>query len=289
MPRRPAQFLDASDTALRHSCEFFTPRQLVALTTFSDLVMVAREKVLADAEAHWSGEHADDTRRLADGGLGPIAYADAVATYLALAVDRKWPTTHSTIASWTSDMEQRYRATFARQAIADDLGLSPRPIRFRQLTGDFIGSSRLGARCVGRLQAISAGQIECKDRADQCSFLTRTISTDPPYYDNIGYADLSDYLLRLASSDTEAHSSRTVSPRCHSEERRNLSPRLIGTAAKSASRGLLSGRNEEGACAAIAKASADVPGYDLLCVQAVRIVRGRCDLGRMGKLSTGRC
>ena len=79
----PTEF-DAQATTF---ADYFTPRQLVALTTFSDLVMEAREKVLADARAHWSGAHADDTRRLSDGGLGPVAYADAVASYLALSVD----------------------------------------------------------------------------------------------------------------------------------------------------------------------------------------------------------
>src|SRR5262249_18611840 len=59
-----------------------------ALTTFSDLVLAARERVLIDARKHWSGSQADDARRLSDHGAGPVAYADAVATYLALVVDR---------------------------------------------------------------------------------------------------------------------------------------------------------------------------------------------------------
>ena len=51
--------------------DLFTPRQLIALTAFSDLVMQAREKVLADAKKHWTGVHTEDTCRLADGGVGP--------------------------------------------------------------------------------------------------------------------------------------------------------------------------------------------------------------------------
>ena len=69
--------------------KLFTTRQLLALTTFSDLVKEAREKVLADARKHWSAVHSDDSRRLADGGLGPTAYADAVATYLGLLISRQ--------------------------------------------------------------------------------------------------------------------------------------------------------------------------------------------------------
>ena len=68
--------------------KLFTPRQLVALTTFSDLISEAREKVLKDAHDYWSGAQGDDALPLAEGGLGPAAYADAVATYLALSVDK---------------------------------------------------------------------------------------------------------------------------------------------------------------------------------------------------------
>ncbi len=66
--------------------DLFTPRQLTALTTFSDLVKEAREKVLNDAKK--ANILPDDNRPLNDGGTGPQAYADAVATYLALAVSR---------------------------------------------------------------------------------------------------------------------------------------------------------------------------------------------------------
>src|SRR2546430_10801787 len=76
--------------------DYFTSRQLVALTTFSDLVQEAREKVLADAQQ--AGIPVDGIS-LNDGGTGAKAYADAVATYLALAVDRL-ADRNSTICSW---------------------------------------------------------------------------------------------------------------------------------------------------------------------------------------------
>ncbi|HOJ96593.1 MAG TPA: DUF1156 domain-containing protein, partial [Methanospirillum sp.] len=63
--------------------DIYTPRQIVALTTFSDLVQEARAQILADA-----GDFSPDRRPLNEGGTGNEAYADAVATYLAFAVDK---------------------------------------------------------------------------------------------------------------------------------------------------------------------------------------------------------
>ena len=90
----------------------FTPRQLVALTSLSDLVQEAREKVLSDASA--VGISVDGIS-LNDGGIGENAYADAVATYLAIALD-KGADYWSTICSWNVSRDN-VRSTFARQAI----------------------------------------------------------------------------------------------------------------------------------------------------------------------------
>ena len=65
--------------------DLFTPRQLVALTTFSDLVQEARERVKRDAPSRRS------TRRRqasGDGGIGSTAYAEAVVVYLGLVSTR---------------------------------------------------------------------------------------------------------------------------------------------------------------------------------------------------------
>jgi putative DNA methylase len=92
--------------------KLFTPRQLVALTTFTDLVSEAREKALADAVS--SGMR-DDRASLDDGGTGATAYADAVATYLAFAVD-KGANYWSSICAWHSSRDIIV-STFARQAL----------------------------------------------------------------------------------------------------------------------------------------------------------------------------
>lgn len=178
--------------------DYFTTRQLVALTTFSDLVGEARERVLGDANRIM----ANDGVRLAGGGTGADAYADAVATYLAFAVDRSadaW----STIASWRSSVGSA-RTTFARQALQmawDYAEVNP----FGGAAGDW---STAAVEWISKqfdvLRPVVAGEVSQRD-ARTLEFARRAIvSTDPPYYDNIGYADLSDFfyvwLRRCAKS-----------------------------------------------------------------------------------------
>ncbi len=168
--------------------DYFTPRQLVALTTFSDLVGEALKRARADALA---AGLPDNGRPLRDGGAGAMAYAQAVAVYLALSASRAadaW----STIVSWRNGVEAT-RGTFARQALPmvwDYAEANP----FSSSCGNWQGAclnwivetlSRLP-----REQLASAGQADAKTQA-----LVRNtvVSTDPPYYDNIGYADLSDF------------------------------------------------------------------------------------------------
>ena len=175
--------------------DLFTNRQLVALTTLSDLVSEARERVLADALE--SGmPHGD---RLEDGGVGAAAYADAVATYLALAVSKS-TNTGSTLASWMND-RGAMRETFARQAI-------PMVWDFAEVNplGQFGGTF---ATCLGKIVLAilelphGAGYSAVADATTR-DYSSMVVSTDPPYYDNIGYSDLSDYFyvwLRRALGD----------------------------------------------------------------------------------------
>lgn len=174
----------------------FTNRQLVALTTFSDLVGEMHKRVLSDALA--SGMHEGES--LEAGGSGARAYADAVTTYLALSVSRcadYW----SSICSWHSGRDT-IRNVFSRQAIPmvwDFVEANP----FSGSTGNFIGQLTWVAKAVERLPA------DCSGVARQLSAGARdysglVVSTDPPYYDNIGYSDLSDFFyvwLRRSLSD----------------------------------------------------------------------------------------
>lgn len=165
----------------------FTARQLLALTTFSDLVQKARDRVLN--EAKMAGLSTDD-KSLNDGGNGANAYADGVATYLAFAVDRSanyW----SSLTPWGGDFIVQ---TFGRQAIPmvwDFAEGNP----FSDMTGNWTGAIHWITQCLEK-SVVASGFGE----AVQCDATTIVmgdehflISTDPPYYDNINYADLSDF------------------------------------------------------------------------------------------------
>ena len=170
--------------------DLFTDRQLAALTTFSDLVSEAREKGLADALAAGMDAAAP---RLAEGGTGAEAYADAVATYLGLGIGRAsdyW----SSNSTWSNGGEF-IRNTFARQAIPmvwDFAESNP----FGSASGNW-DDTALGwiPRVLEVLpQSFSCVAVTQKDAAENTSSNDNTvIATDPPYYDNIGYADLSDF------------------------------------------------------------------------------------------------
>jgi len=165
----------------------FTDRQLTALTTFSDLVGEARERVLQDALA----ADLPEGSRLEQGGTDAAAYADAVATYLGLAIDRV-NDRHSSITTWdASPSKEQVRGIFARQAMAMawDYG-EANP--FASSSGTYSESLAQVARAVERLPGGPQGYAGQADAATR-SFSALIVSTDPPYYDNIGYSDLSDF------------------------------------------------------------------------------------------------
>ena len=165
----------------------FTDRQLVALTTFSDLVSETLEQVGRDAVV---AGLPDDGVPLREGGLGATAYAEAVAVYLAFAVD-KGANYWSTICAWH---QTRYGivSTFARQAIPmmwDFAEANP----LSSSSGNLVSGAKQAAELVGELGNGPVGRSSQADATVQDLSRGRVISTDPPYYDNIGYADLSDY------------------------------------------------------------------------------------------------
>lgn len=166
----------------------FTPRQLVALTNFSVLVGEAREKVIEAAHAARLGT---DPAPLHQSGSGCVAYADAIATYLAFAVD-KASDRNTTLCAWESKMD-RMRNTFGRQALPmvwDYTETNP----LSGAGGDIAGTAFAIYEVLRGLNNKGVGGI-ANINASRNSFPVRPIvvSTDPPYYDNIGYADLSDF------------------------------------------------------------------------------------------------
>ena len=184
LPKNPRDFKTPNYGMTRWS-DLFTNRQLTALTTFSDLVGEARDRVLVDALA--SGM--PDGVRLADGGDGAAAHADAVATYLGLGLSRSTDY-NSNICSWHSGRDTA-RNVFARQAIP--------------MVWDYVESNLPSERSGGigsqihwissTVQASPRGNRGDVNQLDASTrdFTGQLISTDPPYYDNIGYSDLSDF------------------------------------------------------------------------------------------------
>jgi putative DNA methylase len=167
--------------------DLFTPRQLVALTTFSDLVQEARERVQRDALA---AGLADDGKPLRDDGTGATAYADAVGVYLGLGVD-KATDYNTTLVAWSPTRDQA-KSTFARQALPmvwDYAEVN----QLARAAGDFSVSLEGGVRFLEATASTGGGSVSQADAAAQSLSLHRVVSTDPPYYDNIGYADLSDF------------------------------------------------------------------------------------------------
>ncbi|MFL0288184.1 DUF1156 domain-containing protein [Mycobacterium sp. SMC-21] len=184
LPNNPRDF-KTPNYGMSTFADLFTPRQLIALTTCSDLVAEARERVLADALT--SGLSEGD--RLESGGTGAAAYADAVATYLGLGVSRTADRS-STIASWDSSLG-KVRNTFGRQAIPMTWDFAEVNL-FSCSTGNFVSQFDWITDAFENGPTQVDGTVTQVD-ATSANYNDAVISTDPPYYDNIGYSDLSDY------------------------------------------------------------------------------------------------
>ncbi|HEX5325869.1 MAG TPA: DUF1156 domain-containing protein [Acetobacteraceae bacterium] len=173
----------------RTFADYFTPRQLVALTTFADLIAETRERAANDACA--AGLGASGTR-LHDGGTGAAAYADAIATYLAFALS-KLADRGSSLCTWFTARDST-RPTFARQAISMAWDFAE-PNTMLTGTGSFEGAVRWTAESLeGMRQQSRGGSVVRMEAArSSCAIRAAVIHTDPPYYDNVGYSDLSDF------------------------------------------------------------------------------------------------
>jgi len=172
---------------LREWGDLFTPRQLVALTTFADLVGEARERIRVDATAAGMG---DDGQGLTEGGAGAKAYAEAVGVYLGLGVS-KLTDYNSSLVVWSSSRDQA-KTTFARQALPmvwDFAEVSP----LAGAAGDLNTSLENISRGLEAVKHALPGTVSQRDATGAGPLQFQVFSTDPPYYDNIGYADLSDY------------------------------------------------------------------------------------------------
>lgn len=188
--------------------DYFTKRQLIALSTFSALVQEAQKKIEADAVA--AGMQRDYIS-LAEEGAGATAYGQAVGVYLTLVVD-KGANLWSTICSWMND-RGAFRETFARQAISmvwDYAEANP----FSNSGGNL---SKFIERCADTILYLPnlklPGKAKQFDAQSDNGLRDIMVSTDPPYYDNISYADLSDFFyvwIRQTLKDTYPKLFRTM-------------------------------------------------------------------------------
>jgi putative DNA methylase len=167
--------------------DLFTPRQLVELTTYSDLFPAVHERVLQDARL---GSRTDDGLRLSMGGLGAAAYADAILLYLAFAFD-KLSTSSNSICTWQT-APTRLVAAFGRQAIPMTWDYAEANA-FGGAAGDFHFPVLSVTEVLPQLPGLAGGAAFQHDAQLGTGRVGVVVSTDPPYYDNIPYADLSDF------------------------------------------------------------------------------------------------
>lgn len=206
MPTNPRWFSPPAFGMTDYS-QLFTNRQLTALTTFSALVGEAQQKAEADAVA--AGVF-NDHIALSEGGVGARAYGEAVGVYLAFVVD-KMADRGSSICSWDSSRDG-LRNTFGRQAIPmvwDFAEGNP----FSNSSGCIDNMIDWVLKCVEEFPASTSGYVKQFDAQSDSGLRNIMISTDPPYYDNIGYADLSDYFyvwMRQALKGTYPKLFRTM-------------------------------------------------------------------------------
>lgn len=167
--------------------KLFSNRQLTAMTTFSDLVQDAQRAACEDALA---AGLPDDGVGLADGGTGALAYGQAVGVYLAFSVD-KLADYNSSICSWINTLGA-IRNVFGRQAIPmtwDYAEANP----FSGKCGSYESMAGWVKQVLNELPQGLTGSARQFDAQSDSGLRGLAISTDPPYYDNIGYADLSDF------------------------------------------------------------------------------------------------
>ncbi len=189
LPDRALSFRVQQYGMTRHR-DLFTPRQLATLVTLGDLVREVRSKVEDDARK--AGLDQDDAP-LVKGGKGVVAYADSVVTYLTLAISRL-ADYNCSLTHWVPSGEQA-KPLFARQAIpmvwdfAESNVFANKGITWLNevdIIADALESIPVMNNPDSHVAQLDAASLKWTDRV-------LLVSTDPPYYDNIGYADLSDF------------------------------------------------------------------------------------------------
>ena len=185
------QYLGVRPYGVEQFDQLFTSRQLLALNTFSDLVTEARVRVERDAIV--AGLHVDSTP-LRDGGTGATAYSEAVGVYLAFALSKQADLGNS-LCGW-EPIAQCPRHLFGRQAIPmvwDYAEGNPLGNNSGSWTVFVDGIVKAFSKAFEFVQTSTSGRCRQADAGAQSISFGKVASTDPPYYDNIPYGDLSDF------------------------------------------------------------------------------------------------
>lgn len=181
------QYLGVKPYGFERFDQIFTERQLVLLNTLYALLGEVRKKVISDTAKAQVVDNCTSNAAGAD-----TLYADAIATYLSFAIGRS-ADRGSTICSWDSSPKmEALRNTFGRQAIQmtwDFAEGNP----FSKSSGNWINNVEWTSKAIEKLPSQQTGHVQQFDAATQKISKDKVISTDPPYYDNVPYADLSDF------------------------------------------------------------------------------------------------
>ncbi len=173
--------------------DLFTARQLTTLCALTEALPEVRDQV--EREAAVAGFD-DDSRRLREGGMGAAAYADAVTHYLALTIGRLANRTSSQ-CFWNPGRET-LEQVFARPALPM-IWVYAEGNPFSTSTGNFMGQLDYLVEVMRRLPSAPPGWATQRDARESDPSVGNgevapvVVCTDPPYYDNIPYADLSDF------------------------------------------------------------------------------------------------
>ena len=196
------QYIGVKPYGMERFDQLFTDRQLLVLTTFSDLVGEVHERAKQDAIAT---SMANDSGTLDAGGIAATAYADSIAVYLSFAID-KLADRGSISCAWDSTRDGTGH-TFGRQAIPmvwDFAEINA----FSSSSGCFHNHLEWITKVLDRNPSLGNGVVIVADAQNQSVTAGKIVSTDPPYYDNVPYADLSDFFyvwlrrsLKLIFSD----------------------------------------------------------------------------------------
>ncbi|MBK9232627.1 MAG: DUF1156 domain-containing protein, partial [Anaerolineae bacterium] len=181
------QYLGVKPYGMEQFSQLFTGRQLVLLSMLAELVYEARARVKRDAVV---AGLSDDGRSLDSGGDRATAYADTVAVYLGIGVSRQ--SNRSATLNFWDNAGGMVQQVFARQVLPMTWDFAEgNPMS--SSTGNIIGQFEYITNAMLRLPQVGYGEASQAEATTQTISVGKIVSTDPPYFDNVPYADISDF------------------------------------------------------------------------------------------------